>query len=542
MTFFCSFQGRVCKCKTTKCDTIQHDVILDLYEKFYKLNHSQQTEYLIRECIVLCDVNRRVVSENISRRHCTFKYFLKSGPEKVQICLKTLCNVFSITPRRVQMVQEKMKQVDVSTSDMRGKHTNRPHKISNDIKDLIREHITSLPAQESHYSRQKNADIKYLSANLSIQKLYELFRSKYPNQKATLHLYREIFNSEFKLRFGAPRSDTCAKCDSFYAQLVNAPNEKEFTRIQNESEVHHRKAENSYKSLKEDTDCAKNDSSVVVLCVDLQQVLFCPTLTHSNVFYQRQLSNYNFCIHDVGTNEATMNVWDETVAKRGSAETASCLLSYVLSKYAPLQTGFRRKLIIWSDRCVGQNNNFKILTLLLHLVIWGYFTEVEQKFLCSGHSFLPCDRDFALIEKRKKTARVLHPFQWVETIANARPSKPFLVKVMKQEDFRDISELEKQNQRPAAFKITEAMWLVIRKDDPTSVHVRKSHNILQPWTIYCIRKRRLSRITLPTMLPLLYQDIIPLKKAKKDNLVDMAKYIEDKEIQNYYTNLPVENV
>lgn len=373
--------------------------------------------------------------------------------------------------------------------------------------------------------------------------MYELFKIKYPNQKANLHLFREIFNTDFKLRFGAPRSDTYAKGDLFYVQLVNAQNEDEFRRIQNESELHHRKAETSYRSLKDDTDCAKIDSSIIVLCDDLKQVLFCPTLTHSNVFYQRQLSNYNFCIHDVGSNEATMHLWDETVAKRGSAETASCLLAYIMNKYTPLQIGLRRKLIIWSDRCVGHNNNCKILTFLQHLVIWRYFNEVEQKFLCSRHSFLPCDRNFALIERKKKTARVLHPVQWVEIIANARPSKPFFVKVMKQADFRGISELGKQNLRPSAFKITEAMWILIKKDDLTSVHLRKSHNILQPWTIYSIKKKSsLTRIPVPTILPLLYQETISLKKAKKDNLVDMAKYIEDKETQNFYINLSVENV
>lgn len=89
------------------------------------------------------------------------------------------------------------------------------------------------------------------------------------------------------------------------------------------------------------TDIARLNSSIVVLCVDLQQVLFCPTLTHSNTFYQRQLSNYNFAIHN-------------------------------------------------------------------------------EKFLSTGQSFSPCDRDFALIEKQKKKSKVLVPSQWKYFIANAR--------------------------------------------------------------------------------------------------------------------------
>ncbi|KAJ4429631.1 hypothetical protein ANN_21832 [Periplaneta americana] len=39
---------------------------------------------------------------------------------------------------------------------------------------------------------------------------------------------------------------------------------------------------------------------------------------------------------------------------------------------------------------------------LVHLVAKGRFDEISHKFLVSGHSFLPCDRDFAMIEKRKR--------------------------------------------------------------------------------------------------------------------------------------------
>lgn len=57
-----------------------------------------------------------------------------------------------------------------------------------------------------------------------------------------------------------------------------------------------------------------------------------------------------------------------------------------------------------------------------------YFTEVDQKFLCSGHSFLLCDKDFALIERRKKVRHdVFLPTDWKYVIGEARLSKPFLI-------------------------------------------------------------------------------------------------------------------
>lgn len=43
---------------------------------------------------------------------------------------------------------------------------------------------------------------------------------------------------------------------------------------------------------------------------------------------------------------------------------------------------------------------------LYYAIIWSRW-EVKQKFAVTGDSFLPCDRDFALIEKYKKGSKLL---------------------------------------------------------------------------------------------------------------------------------------
>lgn len=102
---------------------------------------------------------------------------------------------------------------------------------------------------------------------------------------------------EFNLRFGFPLSDTCKYCDMNYIKLISAKTEEERKNIEIQSGLHHSKADQSYKQLKQDADIARKNKNIIVLCVDLQQVLFCPNTTHSSIFYQRQLSNYNFAIH-----------------------------------------------------------------------------------------------------------------------------------------------------------------------------------------------------------------------------------------------------
>lgn len=77
-----------------------------------------------------------------------------------------------------------------------------------------------------------------------------------------------------------------------------------------------------------------------------------------------------------------------------------CVLKTLLSGFTKKQ-----KLVVWSDNCVGQNKNKMLLFLWIYLVTKGYFQEINQKFLVSGHSFLSCDRDFAHIEKRKRVEK-----------------------------------------------------------------------------------------------------------------------------------------
>lgn len=265
-------------------------------------------------------------TEANSKKLASFKYSISGEP----VCKKTLLDTYSLTARRLQTLQNKMKEgVDIPR-DKRGKHNNRPHTISQGARDLIKEHISSFPKQPSHYSRGKS-DKECLNPELNLSKMYRLFKEKYPEMRLSKAVYQEVFCNNFNLRFGTPRSDTCKYCDLLYNRLISAPTEEERKKVQTGSELHHRRAESAYIFLKNDTNLP-NDSNTVVLCVDLQQVMFCPTLTHSSMFYQRQLSCYNFAVHNLSDNKVTMSLWDETIAKRGSAEIASCLFRYVTGK------------------------------------------------------------------------------------------------------------------------------------------------------------------------------------------------------------------
>ena len=50
------------------------------------------------------------------------------------------------------------------------------------------------------------------------------------------------------------------------------------------------------------------------------------------------------------------------------------------------------------------------------------FESIEHKFMVHGHSYLENDRNFALIEKRKKSSTVLLLEDWAKVIEASGPT------------------------------------------------------------------------------------------------------------------------
>ena len=53
------------------------------------------------------------------------------------------------------------------------------------------------------------------------------------------------------------------------------------------------------------------------------------------------------------------------------------------------------------------------------------YKQIDHKFLV--RTFLPNDRDFSHIEKRKAAAHIFVPQQWEDVITSARQANPFRV-------------------------------------------------------------------------------------------------------------------
>nr|CAI5864751.1 unnamed protein product [Callosobruchus analis] len=264
-----------------------------------------------------------------------------------------------------------------------------PHKITDDVKQYIIEHIKLFPASESHYSRNKNPNKKYLSPMLNISKMYKLYGEKCSEENKPSHFYikyctySKIFSTEFNLSFGEPRSDTCSTCDGGKGDEEHIQNYNEAFSLQ-----------------RIDREYAKGNNGVCYLTMDLQETLPLPRLTTSKAFYLRQMWMYNLVVHSITKQGETANffTWTEDVAHRGSSEVCSCLLT-MLEYNKIFHDNAISHLILWTDSCAGQNKNFLIICLYQYLILKGIVKTIDHKFPEVGHSYLDSDRDFGRIEK-----------------------------------------------------------------------------------------------------------------------------------------------
>ena len=63
------------------------------------------------------------------------------------------------------------------------------------------------------------------------------------------------------------------------------------------------------------------------------------------------------------------------------------------------------RLVVFSNKYKGQNTNWAMMAKWKSFVEEGRYDSVKHVFLMKGNTYLPCDRDFAQIEKVARTKR-----------------------------------------------------------------------------------------------------------------------------------------
>lgn len=255
-----------------------------------------------------------------------------------------------------------------------------------------------------------------------------MYNTIHPN--VSYQFYRTVFNSDFNIAFGYPRSDTCSTCDEFIANIKhvdeNLTTEKDKSKIETlleekhkltlDNSLHKRKASVFYDRKRNAKKRAASDPLFTAIAMDYQKNLNAPNKSTTDVYYRRQLTCISFNIHELASNDVYFYCYDETTAKKGANDVASLLYDYTMNRLSRSVN----HLEIFCDGCCGQNKNYTVIRFLFWLVHGiARFETVKITFPVRGHSYLECDKDMAAINQK---SNIDLPGEWWEIFRSARTS------------------------------------------------------------------------------------------------------------------------
>lgn len=152
--------GPPCKCKNNCRQSLQAREE-EIFKAFWDLgDYHKQNMYLFSNMKSKPKMRcyPKKTKRNESARKVTIEYSVKVNGQDVKVCKREFLAVHGLqdSKRRVELLWGQMSS-DVITpnSDKRGKHQNRPNKISEEQIQMVRQHIDSIPKYRSHYSRKK---------------------------------------------------------------------------------------------------------------------------------------------------------------------------------------------------------------------------------------------------------------------------------------------------------------------------------------------------------------------------------------------------
>ena len=387
---------------------------------------------------------------------------------------------------------------------------------------------------ESHFCRETTKR-QYMSSNLNVTTLYELYKTKMKKENAVTvgpQTYRNIFMTKFNIGFHKPKKDACSIC----IKLQNAkPSER--AELESEHTVHQtnklvaRSIKKMYKEM-----AMTEDDSVRVYAFDLQKVLNVPHGGNGLFFYSRRLSIYNLTVTNLATMEGYCYTWDQTQAKRGSNEIASCLNTHLSEPdEVPDAT---KSIIFFADNCTGQNKNRFVLQMLsLFTIKTGISTHLI--FLEKGHTQNCNDTMHSNIEKAKKGIEIDHPEQWIGVMQMACKKQPYSVRKMNREDVRNYKTplggmydqlIDNKTTHNVTGKRVKMNWMKLRhvsfeKPNTRDIVMLYKYDLTVPFQAVVIGKlpQRTRQTATQPIPPVQFERTLPITKALKKDLIDLCK-------------------
>lgn len=353
---------------------------------------------------------------NSKRKIATKYHIINLRGSLIPVCQKTFLDVLLIKKDRVKGIMSRYyKSGGNHPKENRGGDRKSekylPKKLS------VQQFIEKFKCEESHYCRSKTQRL-YLQPELNIKKMWRLYNAENDSDlRVQQSFFRKIFNTYYNIGFGSPRTDVCSACISLQERIKTERDPLKKQELMTEKRIHRLKYKAFYQILQD------NDPSIKIITFDCQKNQALPKLPDQSAYFSRQFNFQHFAIVE-GSSKAKLNkenvysyYWDEVTHNKGGNEIVSAVYDYL--KKAKYDDQIKALRVV-CDGCSGQNKNTSMIAMLSK---WLYceaprnLKKVEIIYPVVGHSFIPPDRVFALIEKDlKKQEVVTSPEQYVSVL------------------------------------------------------------------------------------------------------------------------------
>ncbi|KAK3909537.1 hypothetical protein KUF71_019640, partial [Frankliniella fusca] len=503
-----------------KChDKISEEERDKVFKKYWALGEKQKQDGFIRESITIKKPAVQKTGDDVTQRAHTIKYSFKFPSGQLFVCKTMFLNTLGISESPVRTQVEKLERGGIVTSpDKRGKHPKIDPVEKNKQDSNIKEHIGLFKTVPSHFCRMRSKR-KYLSPTLTIRQMWRLYKTWMSKNKPSEAIksekrYRKVFCTQFNLGFHKPKKDRCDLC---LVYEIGTAAQK--LKLQAKFDEHLRNKKNAKAARKEDEKKAKACSDTVCYCLmDLQQVISLPKTEAGMVFYKRKLSTYNFTVYDKTFKKGYCYLWDESEAKRGANEIATCVLLFIKKKVSEGITDF----FIWSDNCGGQNKN----KYLFSAYTWAaaqYNITITHRYMERGHTMNEADSMHSTIEKAARYEQIYVPKDLVPIIENAkRKGSKYDVKLVGPEilDFHPLADtLQNWTNKNAKWKSLRE--IVVDGENPGKVFVK--HDLTAPTAVEIKITKVGGQVNLTTYLvPKAFDGPLRLKAKKLTDLANLC--------------------
>jgi hypothetical protein len=167
----------------------------------------------------------------------------------------------------------------------------------------------------------------------------------------------------------------------------------------------------------------EEDPSKIILSFDCEKNIALSRLPDQSIYYLRQFYMFNITIvngnskNNLGPGNVTSYMWTENGFQKDANMIASCVFDYLNS----LNRTDYTTLCPVSDGCGGQNKNSVMICMLMKW--FGQYApqrieSIELVFLVAGHSYIPPDKVFGLIERDIKKQEVIETREEIHNLVS----------------------------------------------------------------------------------------------------------------------------